>query len=115
MGVLAIGVLGERDIDTQQLTKTLGNRRERQFRNNLALRTAEMRHEDDLGAVGAQSLDGRQGGTDTAVIGDRGAVQRNVEIRADENALALEISKILQCLHEYPFLTACHTGHAGRW
>ena len=65
-----------------------------------------MSHQNDLCAFFAQGLDGRQSGLDTTVIGDCGAVQRNVEISADQNALALEISKILKCLHVFPFLAA---------
>ena len=71
-----------------------------------------MSHQNDLRAFFAQGLNGRQSGLDTTVISDRGAVQRNVEIGANENALALEISKILECLHVYPFLAACKRGMA---
>ena len=55
-----------------------------------------------------RGLDGRQSSLDSTVIGDGGAVQRNIEISANQNALALEISKVLECLHEYPFLDESH-------
>ncbi len=106
LSVGAIGVLGQRNGDAEQFAKADGDRSQGQFRNDLALRTAEVGHQNDLGAFFAQGLDGRQGGLDTTIIGDRGAVQRDVEISADQNALALEISKILECLHVYPFLAA---------
>ena len=115
MGISAIRILSKRDVHTEQFTQTLGDRRQRQLGNDLTLRTAEMSHQNNLRTVSAQSLDSRQSGANTAVIGDGGAIQRNIEICANQYALALEISKILQCLHEYPFLTACHTSHAGRW
>ena len=106
LGVLTIGIGGQRDLNAEQLAKTSGDRCEGQLRHDLALRTTEMSHQNDLCAFFAQGLDGRQSGLDTTVIGDRGAVQRNVEISADQNALALEISKILKCLHVFPFLAA---------
>ena len=110
--VLTVGICGQRNGDAEQLAETGGDRSQGQFRNDLALRTAEMSHQNDLRTLFAQSLDGRQGGLDTTIIGDRGAVQRNVEIGANQNALALEISKILECLHVYPFLAACKRGMA---
>ena len=106
LGILAVGVLGQRDLDAEQLAQTLGDRGQRQLRDDLALRTAEVGHQDDLGAFFAKRRDSRQRGLDTAIIGNRGAVQRDVEIGAHQNALALEISEILECLHVYPFLSA---------
>ena len=106
LGVLAVGVLGQRDLDAEQLAQTLGDRGQRQLRDDLALRTAEVGHQDDLGAFFAKRRDSRQRGLDTAIIGNRGDVQRDVEIGAHQNALALEISEILECLHVYPFLSA---------
>ena len=96
----------------RQLAEAGGNRGQAQLRNDLALRAAKVGHEDDLGAFFAQGLDGRQSSLDSTVIGDGGAVQRNIEISANQNALALEISKILECLHVYPFLAACKRGMA---
>ena len=104
--ILTIGVGCQRNLNAKQFAKASGNRSQGQLRNDLALRTAEVSHQDDLGAFFAQGLDGRQSGLDATVVGDGGAVQRDVEISANQNALALEISKILECLHVYPFLTA---------
>jgi len=92
----------------EQLAEAGGNRGQAQLRNDLAFRAAKVGHEDDLGAFFAQGLDGRQSSLDSTVIGDGGAVQRNIEISANQNALALEISKVLECLHEYPFLDESH-------
>ncbi len=103
---------GQRHLGAEQLAEAGGDRGQAQLRNDLALRAAEVGHQDDLRAFFAQGLDGRQSGLDTTVIGDRGAVQRNVEIGANQNALALEISKVLECLHEYPFLAA---SSASKW
>ena len=97
LGVLTVGVLGQRHIGAQQLAEAGGNRGQAQLRDDLALRAAEVGHEDDLGAFFVQGLDGRQSGLDSTVIGDGGAVQRNIEI-----------SKVLECLHEYPFLDEFH-------
>ena len=112
LSIFAVGVFSQRNLNAEQFAKTSGDRSEGQFRNDLALRAAEVGHQNDFCAFFAQGFDGRQGGLDTTVIGNRGAVQRNVEISANENALALEISKILECLHVYPFLAACKRGMA---
>ena len=108
LSVLAVGVLGQRHVGAEQLAEAGGNRGQAQLRNDLAFRAAKVGHEDDLGAFFAQGLDGRQSSLDSTVIGDGGAVQRNIEISANQNALALEISKVLECLHEYPFLDESH-------
>ena len=97
LSVLAVGVLGQRHVGAEQLAEAGGNRGQAQLRNDLALRAAKVGHEDDLGAFFAQGLDGRQSSLDSTVIGDGGAVQRNIEI-----------SKVLECLHEYPFLDESH-------
>ena len=102
LSVLAVGVLGQRHVGAEQLAEAGGNRGQAQLRNDLAFRAAKVGHEDDLGAFFAQGLDGRQSSLDSTVIGDGGAVQRNIEISANQNALALEISKVLECL-----LTEC--------
>src|SRR5699024_12014824 len=36
---------------------------------------------------------GGQGGADPPVVGDRGAVQRHVEVRTDEHALAAQVAE----------------------
>ena len=108
LGILAVGVLGQRHVGAEQLAEAGGNRGQAQLRNDLAFRAAKVGHEDDLGAFFAQGLDGRQSSLDSTVISDGGAVQRNIEISANQNALALEISKVLECLHEYPFLDESH-------
>mgnify|MGYP000600505667 CR=1 FL=1 len=95
LSVLAVGVLGQRHVGAEQLAEAGGNRGQAQLRNDLAFRAAKVGHEDDLGAFFAQGLDGRQSSLDSTVIGDGGAVQRNIEISANQNALALEISKSL--------------------
>ena len=106
LGVLAIGVGGENHRNTEKFAQACSPGSQGKLRNNLALRAAEMGHENDLGAFLAQSLDGRQRRLDTTIVGDRSPIQRNVEICANQNALALQISKILECLHSLSFLTA---------
>src|SRR5262249_1352899 len=98
-----IGVRSEFNGDAEQLAQARGDRRQRKLRDDLALRATQMSHQDDLCASVTQRLDGWQRGLDAAIIGDGGAVERHIEISTDKNALALEIAKILECLHVIPF------------
>ena len=102
----AIRVAGEHHVAAEQFAQALGDRREGQFGNDLALRAAQVCHEDDLGAVLAQLFDGGQRSLDTTVIGDGRTIERNIEVGAHQNALALEISEILECLHSLSFRAA---------
>ena len=55
------------------------------------MRLAHVRAQDHLRAVFHQILDGRQGAHDAVFVGDLAVLHRDVEIAADENALAFDI------------------------
>ena len=64
------------------------------------LRTAEVGHDDEGTASGENFLKGRDGGTDTGVVGDFELfVQRNIEVNTDDGFLASEIIGIDKLLH----------------
>ena len=53
--------------------------------------TAQVGRDDDRGAALDQLPDGRQAGTDTAVVGDPRSLQRNVEVHPEQHLLALDV------------------------
>ena len=50
-----------------------------------------MAHQDDLGVVVKQILNGRQSCTDTSIVGYNAILQRHVKINAHKNALTIDI------------------------
>ena len=52
------------------------------------LRLAQMAAQNDLSAVGNQLLDGRQCGVDAVIVGDNAVLHRDVEVAANQYALA---------------------------
>ena len=82
----------ERDLDAEQLTQTLRGGLERELLVH-ALRPPEMREQDEPGGpLLAQLLQGRQRRPDACVVGDLAVlVLRDVEVHADEDALALDV------------------------
>ena len=87
---LADRVVGCDDVGAQQLTEPGGDRSQRVRRVGLARGSAEVRHHDHLRPARAQVGDGRDAGLDPALVGDRRAVERDVEVGPDEDALALQ-------------------------
>ena len=85
----------ERDGAPQLLRKRVRHRLERELRLvALALRTAEVRHQDEGRALLQHVLDGGERRDDARVVRDRARTvlrHRDVEIDAHENALAREI------------------------
>lgn len=84
----ADGVLGERHGRAEEFTEPLRGGQQREGRVRRALGAAEVRGDDDARAGLGEGLHGGQHGADTAVVGDGGAVQRHVEVGADEDPLA---------------------------
>ena len=85
----------ERDVDSEQLAQALGSRLQGQLRLAV-LRPPEMSGQDQLArATGPQLLERRERGADADVVGDATAlVQRDVEVHADEHALAFGIEVV---------------------
>ena len=83
----------ERHRFLEQLGEFVGDRLERELRDDLAVRAAEVAGEDDRGALFEGELDGREGRNDAGVVGDgtSGLVLRDVEVHADEDAFAGEV------------------------
>ncbi len=87
---LADAVLGEENVQVQDLAEVLGDGTKRQRRNAFSLRTAEMRSDDRMTAVGDHPLDRRQCFVDPRGVGDLAVANRDVQVGADEDTLAGE-------------------------
>jgi len=88
----AIGSEGDR------LAEHLGDRRhhlrEREFRVRSFLGAAEMGKQDRPAALFRHLADGRGAGPDARVVGDLAVRHGDVEVDADEHALALQIDAV---------------------
>ena len=93
LGALANGVRRKRDRRLEKLAQSIHGGLEGELGIRRALGTAEVSGHNDTRALLAKSVDGRQRSTNTAIIRDGRAVERNVEIGAYENALAGEIAE----------------------
>ncbi len=102
VGVLTGDVAGEGDVLAECLGEGLGDRGQGVLRVDLALRAAQVGHDDDLRATLDERLEGGQGGGDAARVGDlTGVVERDVEVGADEDVAAVDalVEQVLQSLH----------------
>lgn len=117
LGGGADGVGGERDVRTEQLAEPRGGGGEGELRLHArALGAAEVRGDDHAGAGFGELRDGRLDGADAAVVGDGGGAlrERDVEVRADEDPLALDAlgEQFVDRLHVVP--TPCQPFTLGR-
>ena len=99
LGGLADDVRRERDGLAEQLAEAGGDGRERVLVLGRALGAAEVRGHDDARAGVEQRLERRERRADAAVVGDRRAVERHVEVGADQHALAAQVAEVLDGLH----------------
>ena len=91
-GAVADRLVGQHDLAAEQLGQAGGHRLERELGLDLAVGPAEVRAEDDAGLALDEVADGRQHRGDARVVGDLAVRlrQRDVEVDADEDALALD-------------------------
>ena len=82
----AIG--GKADRSFQQLVQPLDHRPQAQLRFPLPLGTAQMRGQDDAGALLARVLQGGQGSADARIVSHLSIPQGNVEVHPDEQPAA---------------------------
>ena len=80
----------EGDRLAEELGQALGDGPQRQLGPHLALRPAEVRADDHLRAVLAQVPNRRERRPDARVVGDPVAVERDVQVRANEDPPALD-------------------------
>jgi hypothetical protein len=80
----ALGELDQAHRGAEQLAEAGGDRCERERRIRPALRPAEVRDDDHLRTLTGQLRDRGHRCTDAAVNGDVAAVERHVQVRADE-------------------------------
>ena len=86
LGVLAHDIGGNLDVEVRELGELLGSRGDRVLGIDLALGAAQVGAHDDAGAGLRELGDHGQRGADAAVVGDGRAVERHVEIGADQDA-----------------------------
>ena len=85
-------VFGERHGATQQLTRSRGDRAQAHVRIRLALGTAEMRGQDHASRARVERVsDRRQRLANASVVADDAALERDVEVDADEHASAFQV------------------------
>ena len=81
-------VAGHGHVPPQELAQALADRPQPEPVLDLAVGPAEVAGEDDLRARAEERRDRRQGGPDARVVGDLAVGERDVEVDADEDALA---------------------------
>ena len=103
----ADAVVDELHGPSEQLREVTCDGRQAELRVRLSLRPTEMAGEDDGGAAIERVSNRRQRRRDPRVVGDPAVLQRNVEVDANEDALALEVEVLDRELRHYsPFLTS---------
>ncbi len=88
LGAHDLVVIGKLDGLAQLLAQAHGNGGQAELGLGAVLRLAQMAAQDDLGAVLDELLDGRQGRVDAVVVGDDAVLHGDVEIAANQYALA---------------------------
>ena len=88
----ADGVVGEQHGRAEQLGEALGHGLQRVGGVRRTLRPAEVRGDEHARTGTGELLDGRDAGAHAAVVGDRAAVQRHVQVAADQHPRAAEVS-----------------------
>ncbi len=99
--VLPDDVAGELDVAAEHVAEFRRDRGEGELRIGLALGPAQVGGDDDLRARLGERGDRRGGRDDATGVGDRRAVQRDVEVRAHQHATALDAGgeQILESLN----------------
>ncbi|GMA85012.1 hypothetical protein GCM10025868_02620 [Angustibacter aerolatus] len=77
----------------------LGDRRQGVPGLGRALGPPEVRADDDPGTRLAQALDRRHGRADAPVVGDRRAVERDVQVAADQHAPPAQVTQVVDRAH----------------
>jgi hypothetical protein len=75
---------------TEQVAQPIRNWPQRKGLVNLALRTPQMRTDDDRSTCIKQVLQGRQRSPDSGVVADYAVAQRDVQVSTYEDGLALD-------------------------
>ena len=94
VGALPHRVGGEGDVLAEQLTEPLGHRPQGVLRVGRAVGTAQVGDHDDAGALVGERLDRRHAGLDPPLVGDRAPVERDVQVRADQDPLAPDVAQV---------------------
>ena len=104
-GRLPNQVVGERHGPAEQLGQPCRSRGQRVLRLRGPCRTPKVSGHDDRCPGVEQLLNRGYRGANAAVVGDRGAIERDVEVRAHEHLLAGEIAERVNGLEHDEFLS----------
>ncbi len=88
---VADAVFGERHRPAEQLREPGGHRTQAHVGIRLAFRPPQVAREDHRAAAFEHVLNRRQRSADAGVVADHAVLQRDVEVDADEDPLALEV------------------------
>ena len=102
-------VAGHAHLVTEQLGQPIGDRLEAQRVVDLALGPAQVAGQDHAGAALQQVADRGQAGADAGVVGDPTVVERDVQVRAQEDALAGDVDVTNRLLVERGIWSATHS------
>jgi len=99
-GLFAHAILGKRH---RPFEDTRNRRRQQlqRLRRIGSVRTPEMGEQDDLAALVRNLTDGRSGTLDAGGVRNRAVLDRDVEVDAQEHALALEVDLVERAEHDY--------------
>jgi hypothetical protein len=86
-------VAGEPHLGAEQLGEPRGDGTEGVLLLRCSLRPAQVRHHDDPGSGLGELLQRRHARADAAVVGDPGAVEGHVQVRADQDPFAGDVTQ----------------------
>ena len=98
-GAVAHRVGRERHLRAEQLAQPGGHRGQRVRGIGAALGAAQVRGHHDAGAGVTQPDQRRDARPDAPVVGDRGAVQRDVQVTADQHPATPEVAEVIEGPH----------------
>ncbi len=102
LGLGADAIRRERHRLAKHAPQRLGNRLQRHFRHDFALRPVEMAEHDDFRALAGEFLDRRHETLKPRRVGDLAVLHRHVQVGAEQHALPRDIGVIERLAHSAP-------------
>ena len=94
-------IFGKGDVAAKKSSNGRSDGCKRHGSHTLAFRTTEMGQKDHLGTLFGQFPDGWQNAFDTGCVGDLFTVHRNVQVHANQSALAGDVSQIVESFESH--------------
>ena len=96
LGPVADDLVERHHVDAEQLTQPVGDGPEAQIVLWLPLRPPEVGRDDERGAPVEELAERREGRADPHVVGDPAALERHVEVGADEDPAAGDVAELVE-------------------